>query len=179
VRKEERRFVSRYEPLSRYLESRRTDEAPLTFRDVEAILSRSLPRSARLHQPWWSNTTTHSHAYAWMRVGWKTSRVDLAGERLVFVRAAARPAEDPPAVAPAPPTSARFSIGIDDLSASAHALLERHAMEHACSFSRAAAELLNEAAIDRKRRLLDRFPLTGERSSVDSVDLIREDRDAR
>ena len=39
--------MSRYEPLTRYLEARREMEAPLTFREVEAILHRSLPDSAR------------------------------------------------------------------------------------------------------------------------------------
>jgi len=58
-------------------------------------------------------------------------------------------------------------------------LVERHAAEHACSHSQAIADLLSEAATERKRRLLDRFPLMGDRSLIDSATLIREDRDAR
>ena len=173
--------MSRYEPLTRYLEGRRSNEAPLSFREVEAILHRNLPASARRHQPWWSNTTTHSHADAWMRAGWKTSRVDLAGERLVFVRSDKAGARAQPAEARGPdrPAVAEFVIRLDRLPNAARTLLERHASEHGCSLARATADILSQADVDRRRRLLDLFPLTGRPSSVDSVYLIREDRDAR
>jgi hypothetical protein len=168
--------MSRYEPLTRYLETCQVTETPLSFKEVERILKRNLPASARLHQPWWANTTTHSHADAWMRAGWKTSRVDLAGERVTFVKATADSREvSPEALA----RGGQFVIHLRALPEAVQALLERHVREHACSFEQATADLLAQAAIDRKRRLLERFPLNGERSDVDSVDLIRADRDGR
>jgi len=70
-------------------------------------------------------------------------------------------------------------LPMDALSPIALSLLKRRAAEHSCSLSDAVADLLREAAIERRRRLLDRFPLVGERASIDSAELIREDRDAR
>jgi hypothetical protein len=179
--KAEETAMGRYESLTRYLESRHTSEAPLTFKEVERILNRSLPASARLHQPWWANTTTHSHADAWMRAGWKTTRVDIPRERVVFVRGDS-PA--PPERTANKPTIAatendEFVIRMERLAPTARALLLRHAAEQACSLEQAVSDLLAQADLDRRRRLLERFPLTGERSGVDSADLIREERDAR
>jgi hypothetical protein len=174
--------MSRYEPLTRYLESRRGMEASLTFREVEAILQRNLPNSARRHQAWWSNTTTHSHADAWLRIGWKTSKLDLAGQRVVFVQD--RPFAPPPTATSlafelAEATPSIVTLRLDDLSPAAEALVLRQMAERGVSADRAIRDLLHEAAIDRRRRLLERFPLEGPRSRIDSVDLIREDRDAR
>jgi len=173
--------MSRYEPLTRYLEGRREAEAPMTFKDIEAILHRSLPPSARLHQPWWANTTTHSHADAWMRVGWKTRQVDLAGQRVVFVREAdvARPAPQAASPGRGSPSPDAIIVRMESLSTAARGLLERHMAENGASASQVVSDILHQAATDRKRRILEQFPLVGVRSDVDSVDLIREDRDAR
>jgi hypothetical protein len=43
----------------------------------------------------------------------------------------------------------------------------------------AVTGLLAEAAIERRRQILDRFPLTGQRSKIDSTDLVRAERDAQ
>lgn len=171
--------MSRYEPLSRYLESRREAEAPLTFSDIERILNRSLPPSARLHQPWWANTASHSHAEAWLRVGWKTSQVDLAGQRVVFFRGRGERTSSRTEIAKLPDAEDQLVLRPTALSLAAHALLRRHMDEHGCSREQAVSDLLHQAAIDRRRQLLARFPLDGEPSTIDSVDLIREDRDAR
>jgi hypothetical protein len=171
--------MSRYEPLTHYLEACQVTETPLTFKEVERILKRDLPASARLHQPWWANTTTHSHADAWMRAGWKTSRVDLASERVTFVKVAGEGREISPGSEFGSSAEDQFVVRLRSLPEVVRSLLERHVREHACSFEQATADLLTQAAIDRKRRLLERFPLSGERSSVDSVDLIREGRDGR
>jgi hypothetical protein len=171
--------MGRYEPLTRHLEASRTTEAPMTFREVERILNRDLPRSARLHPAWWSNTTTHSHAESWMRPGWKTARVDLAKERVIFVKEEPDGGGARSVIASGRSEAGQVVIQLTDLSGGARALLERHATELGCSLEQAIADLLAQAAIDRKRRLLERFPLSGQRSSLDSADLIREDRDAR
>jgi hypothetical protein len=47
-----------------------------------------LPASARRHRAWWANDATgHAHASAWLEAGYRTEQVDMAGEKLVFVRA--------------------------------------------------------------------------------------------
>jgi hypothetical protein len=174
--------MGRYEPLTRYLEGRRETEASMSFEEIEAILNRSLPPSARQHQPWWANTTTHSHADSWLRIGWKTRQVDLAGQRVVFVREAdgSRPARR--GVLPAGRRSSSqdmIAVRIESLSIAARSLLERHMAEHGATVEQAVCDILHQAATDRKRRIIEQFALTGVRSNVDSVDLIREDRDAR
>ena len=78
----------KYAPLFRHLAALETHRWPATFREVEAVLGFSLPNSARVHRPWWSNQANggHSHALAWRAAGWKTCAVDLAQESLVFER---------------------------------------------------------------------------------------------
>ena len=79
--------VSKYEPLKSYLEGCREPEVAFTFDDIER-LGVPLPPSARAHSPWWANETSGGHVQArsWMDAGWRTSRVDVSGEKLVFVR---------------------------------------------------------------------------------------------
>ena len=78
----------KYAPLFRHLAALDARRWPATFRDVESILGFSLPNSARIHRPWWSNQASggHSHALAWHAAGWRTRAVDLAAEALVFER---------------------------------------------------------------------------------------------
>ena len=172
--------MSRYEPLTRFLEGTRAGEIRLTFQDIERILDRPLPASARHHQAWWSNTETHSHADSWMRTGWRTRDLDLGSERILFYRNSGPTAASPSTGARSPSGSpSSIVLAREALSPAALNLVERHAAEHACSHSQAIADLLSEAATERKRRLLDRFPLMGDRSLIDSATLIREDRDAR
>src|SRR3990167_9058692 len=87
--------MSRYEPLQRFLSGCRESETPMTFRDVEKILNRDLPNSARRHQAWWANTRSHSHAESWLEAGFRTERLDLGAERVVFVRDAFAPTPTP------------------------------------------------------------------------------------
>jgi hypothetical protein len=57
----------------------------MTFKEIEEVLGKRLPPSARKREEWWSNSPRgHSQARAWMRANYKTSRVDLAGEKVDF-----------------------------------------------------------------------------------------------
>jgi hypothetical protein len=79
----------KYAPLYNYLGKRRDLEWSVSFAELEAILGFKLPNSARVHRPWWANQGErggHSHALAWEMAGWKTSQVDMAGERVVFAQ---------------------------------------------------------------------------------------------
>ncbi len=71
-----------YQPLAVHLE--RLTQAPvvLTFREIERILGRDLPASARKHRAWWSNESgSHIHARGWIDAGWSVESVDFnAGE---------------------------------------------------------------------------------------------------
>ena len=90
-----------YDPLRDYLMGCDSDEVTLTFAQVEAILERALPASARKYDAWWANlgddaSTRHSHARSWHAAGY-LARANRAEGTVVFRRA------DPPASAERPP----------------------------------------------------------------------------
>lgn len=76
--------------LQRFLLHPNQVEWKTTFRELEGILGFALPKSARIHRPWWANHQGigggHSHALAWEMAGWRTAEVDLANESLIFRR---------------------------------------------------------------------------------------------
>ena len=78
----------KYKELYHWLSNLQVQEQRATFGDIERVIGFGLPKSARLHRPWWSNQKAggHSHALAWLMAGWKTAEVDMEGERLVFQR---------------------------------------------------------------------------------------------
>lgn len=79
----------KYAPLFRNLSVRTGTRWRATFAEIEGVLGFKLPDSARIHRPWWANQKRsggHSHALAWQAAGWKTTRVDLSAETLVFQR---------------------------------------------------------------------------------------------
>lgn len=81
---------NKYAGLGAFLEAQRRAEVPMTFAEVERITQVPLPPSARRHRPWWSNNPHNSvMTRVWLDAGFKTERVDMAGEKLVFRRTAA------------------------------------------------------------------------------------------
>ena len=83
--------MSRYAPLQEYLQSNLGECVALTFTEIEEIIGAPLPRSARVHRPWWSNNLRNSTiTRAWRNAGYKSERVDMARETLVFRREAER-----------------------------------------------------------------------------------------
>ena len=83
--------MATYDPLGQYLTKNAALRISMTFQEVESVLGRKLPSSAYRHRPWWANEARgHSHAKAWLEAGYETQQVDMAGEKLVFVRARAR-----------------------------------------------------------------------------------------
>lgn len=80
-------MASKYDPLSKHLESLDAFAWQTNFQEIERILGFSLPASARNHRSWWHNNTIgHPQAPAWMDIGWKTTDVDMGAETLVFRR---------------------------------------------------------------------------------------------
>lgn len=139
----------------------------MAFRDIEKVLGFALPPSARRHQAWWANNVgTHVNARAWREAGWKTSRVDLASERVVFVRESAPSGAEREDV---------IVIPLRYLDQGAARLLKKAGGDPA----RRAADLLNEAARRDRTALVQRFASLSPILSGDSADMIRADRDAR
>ncbi|MBW7922751.1 MAG: hypothetical protein H3C51_11700 [Rubellimicrobium sp.] len=79
--------MSKYAPLRDFLAAHDDARVEMTFPKIEAVIGSSLPDSARSHRPWWANTVRgHSQSQGWLAAGYRTAEVDLAAERLVFVR---------------------------------------------------------------------------------------------
>jgi hypothetical protein len=76
--------MSKYFDLTKYLANLEADVWEASFDEVEQVLGRSLPESARQHRPWWANQG-RAQSSAWQGAGWKTAKVDLANERVTFV----------------------------------------------------------------------------------------------
>jgi hypothetical protein len=74
-----------YTALGAWLESLGATEATMTFGEIESLIGRSLPTSARRHSAWWANSVSgHSHA-VWVTAGWRV-RADLSLEVANFTR---------------------------------------------------------------------------------------------
>ena len=80
--------MTRYTPLEEYLKERSEARISVRFADIEKIIGRSLPPSAREYPIWWNNNSASSHvqARAWLNAGYHTEDVDIASEKLTFVR---------------------------------------------------------------------------------------------
>jgi hypothetical protein len=173
--------MSKYAPLKRHLESQKGSELPMTFAEIEKVLGFTLPDSARSHQPWWSNHVgSHVNAAAWRDAGWKTSRVDLAGERVTFVRDEAPTDARPPGVAEGGPAwEGADSLSLGNLPAGVQRMIDDWAEETGLDRPAAAAAILEAAALARRRRLLESFPIAVLPPGYDSTEIIRADRDSR
>ena len=77
-----------YEPLGTYLSKRTEPVVRMTFTEIERVLGRPLPPSARKHSAWWANeeSGTHSHARSWLDARRKTRGLDLNSTIVEFVK---------------------------------------------------------------------------------------------
>jgi len=77
-----------YAPLAIHLEAQpaNTPSVALTFREIEGILKKELPRSAYEYRAWWSNDPMKPQSAAWLDEGWRTTWVSMTERRLTFVR---------------------------------------------------------------------------------------------
>ena len=174
----------RYDPLREHLASQAQSVVVMTYAEIETLLGRKLPNTAygASWRQWWANTETHSQALAWLRAGWRVTRPDLENKRVEFRRQPADAGESGLPTAPrVPAAAAAASIALppDSLTPSAVRMIEDAAEALEGDFGRAAAELLNRAAMARRRQLLDWFAENAPRVGASSVDMIREDRDAQ
>ena len=80
--------MAKYTPLEEYLKGQNETEISVRFADIEEIIGSELPASAREYLIWWDNNSASSHvqARAWLNAGYHTEYVDIASEKLTFVR---------------------------------------------------------------------------------------------
>ncbi len=164
-----------YKGLRDYLSSNSEHELTLTYDQIERILGRPLPGSA--HGPhkrqWWANTTTHSQARSWLEAG-RRARIDVANERVVFTRE-----QRAESGANAPSDVSRVSLSDQNLTPVGRRLLEDYCEEFGVTVDQAAAAIINAAALERRKRLVEWFAANSPKTTSDSADLIRDDRDER
>lgn len=182
--------ASKYFPLQQFLERQSASELPLTFPEVEAVLGFALPPSARAHPAWWSNNRgTNVAVKAWRDAGWRTSRVDIDGECVTFlrerdVRGEADRFEG--GAKGASGVSDRGAAFVDDaividpasLRGSAMRMLQDYCDAEGGSLADAIVALLNAMALERRRQLVEWFRINAPTVPGDSTQMIREDRDA-
>lgn len=79
--------MGKYEALGQFLRGQPTEEVPLSFSEIEQVIGGTLPHSAYVHRPWWSNNPSNSAmTRVWLEAGFRTERVDMAAKKLVFKR---------------------------------------------------------------------------------------------
>jgi hypothetical protein len=172
----------KYEPLKRYLDGMfQHGEVRLGFAEIERILGFDLPRSAYDHPAWWSNTRAgHSHAAAWLDAGWKTVALDREAREVGFIKAdgpARGVAEERKPFLRDEPSVVAFPL--DALGERTVRMLDGHVKAHGGDRTSACIALLDQLANDRLAAMVEWFQKASPPSTVDAVDLIREDRDAR
>jgi hypothetical protein len=78
--------MSKYDPLTTFLQSKNGREVRVTFSEIEALLGQKLPAKSKAHRAWWSNNPSNSvMTKAWLAAGYKSAQVDVVSEKLTFV----------------------------------------------------------------------------------------------
>jgi hypothetical protein len=78
--------MTKYQPLSEHLRSRRDPFWRATFDDLEAVLGFPLPKSAQEKATWWENNAAKAHNRAWLDAGWRVESIDPHGRAVLFHR---------------------------------------------------------------------------------------------
>lgn len=78
---------SKYQPLLEYLQKKNSSEITLTFEQIEILIARTLPDSAKTQRQWWGNRKTGSpQASAWINAGYIVGELDLNTESVTFCK---------------------------------------------------------------------------------------------
>jgi DNA-binding transcriptional regulator YiaG len=76
---------SKYYPLYEVLAKSGQEEVSLSLPEIETLVGRPLPPSARQNKSWWSNRSTSiNHASAWMNAGYHVTHVNLTDQHITF-----------------------------------------------------------------------------------------------
>ena len=79
---------SGYAPLGEWLAGRADRRVTVSLAQLQTVLGRALPASARVHRAWWGNNDRSPQARAWLSAGWRVAGVNLAGGQVTFERSA-------------------------------------------------------------------------------------------
>ncbi len=81
--------MAKYGPLGKFLgDSARTEgTAILSYAQIEDLIGKALPLSARRHRSWWGTDSYHVQSAAWQAAGWRVFKVDMAHQVVTFIRA--------------------------------------------------------------------------------------------
>lgn len=81
--------MAKYDPLAKFLgdSARTVGTVMLSFAQIEDLVGRALPSSARRHRSWWGNDAYHVQAVAWREAGWRVFKVDMGRQVVTFIRA--------------------------------------------------------------------------------------------
>ncbi|MEM7332877.1 MAG: helix-turn-helix transcriptional regulator [Chloroflexota bacterium] len=78
---------SKYYPLYLYLSEQQEEYVSLTMADIEALLGRELPKTAKNDRGWWGNRNSGpSHAKAWMSAKYEVTHIDMNTQTITFRR---------------------------------------------------------------------------------------------
>lgn len=78
--------MSKYESFKKFLMVSAKDSLRMSFGEIEQVLGFPLPASKQ-YQAWWSNNPTNNvMTRAWLDAGYRTSNVDVEGERITFIK---------------------------------------------------------------------------------------------
>lgn len=88
--------MSTYDPLRDRLSFLRVPSVRMKFSDIEEIIGRELPQSARRYPAWWANNDQGGkrHSVAWLHAGWRTENLALEMEEVTFAKGTAPPASN-------------------------------------------------------------------------------------
>ena len=79
--------MSKYEPLTRFLQHQPGGEVRLSFAQIEQLIGFKLPDAAQHEPDWWSNSPSEdAETQAWLAAGFQSEGVDLAAGELTFRR---------------------------------------------------------------------------------------------
>lgn len=74
----------KYYPLYEYMSQQAdSDLIELSFEEIEEILRKSLPTTAKMTRAWWANSKT-PQAQMWQEAGWLVDAVDFDQQFVVF-----------------------------------------------------------------------------------------------
>ena len=77
--------ISKFSNLTSFLRENGSERISLTFEELERVLGFPLPDSAHRHRAYFSNSTGHSIAQAWLNAGYFVENVNVFEGRLDFV----------------------------------------------------------------------------------------------
>ena len=80
------RSVSKYDGLESHLKFRAafTGLVKLSFARIDGLIGSNLPISAFRDEAWWSNSSSSTHAKAWLNAGWEVQEVNLKEGYVTF-----------------------------------------------------------------------------------------------